>query len=224
MAPHAPVLSATMTVCRSCCRHCGASRKLLPGAVRLLQSRVQQHGCEAGTPQAAADALCDASREDQRHRCVLLLQWAAVFEGWDCRGATPLLLFYSLSAHALRRIALGAAEGIKAWLLYDATGSFARSSDATGITRLVQKAPKALAASLKQALHGMKALEGALMRRGQLLSVLIPSRYCCNNPGCGNMAGPSESFHLVRGRSCICGGCVGQQQRDAGMGHALAAR
>jgi hypothetical protein len=30
--------------------------------------------------------------------------------------------------------------------------------------------------------------------------------HCCNNPGCSNLAGPSE-LAIVSGKSCICGGC-----------------
>jgi hypothetical protein len=41
----------------------------------------------------------------------------------------------------------------------------------------------------------------------QLLMVVVPSRYCCNSLGCSSLACVSEGFALVRGSSCVCGGC-----------------
>jgi hypothetical protein len=42
---------------------------------------------------------------------------------------------------------------------------------------------------------------------GQLLSSL-PSRFHCNNCDCTSLSTVSEGFALVRGSSCVCGGCV----------------
>jgi hypothetical protein len=41
-----------------------------------------------------------------------------------------------------------------------------------------------------------------------LLCSLLPSRFCCNNPACSSLSTASESFMLVRGQSCVCGGCL----------------
>jgi hypothetical protein len=40
------------------------------------------------------------------------------------------------------------------------------------------------------------------------LAAVIPSSLCCNNLSCSNMASVSESFALVRGKGCVCGGCT----------------
>jgi hypothetical protein len=42
---------------------------------------------------------------------------------------------------------------------------------------------------------------------GTLLS-LLPSRFHCNNFDCTSLSTVSEGFALVRGSSCVCGGCV----------------
>ena len=39
---------------------------------------------------------------------------------------------------------------------------------------------------------------------GMLSSIAVP--HFCNNPGCGNVSGPTE-VQLVSGRSCVCAGC-----------------
>jgi hypothetical protein len=60
--------------------------------------------------------------------------------------------------------------------------------------------------AVKQALLDMSA---GLSRAGAALCAALPNRYFCNNPGCRNAAGVSAGFDLVRGASCVCGGCVG---------------
>jgi hypothetical protein len=35
----------------------------------------------------------------------------------------------------------------------------------------------------------------------------VPSRFGCNWPGCVRLEGVSESYGLVRGKACVCGGC-----------------
>jgi hypothetical protein len=35
----------------------------------------------------------------------------------------------------------------------------------------------------------------------------LPSRFCCGNKECTNLASLSECFALIRGRACVCGGC-----------------
>ena len=60
--------------------------------------------------------------------------------------------------------------------------------------------------AIKQALLDMSA---GLSRAGAALCAALPNRYFCNNPACRNAAGVSAGFDLVRGASCVCGGCVG---------------
>jgi hypothetical protein len=51
----------------------------------------------------------------------------------------------------------------------------------------------------------LKAVQEQLQAAARVLSCFaIP--HACNNPTCGNTAGPSEA-QLVGGRSCICVGC-----------------
>jgi len=38
----------------------------------------------------------------------------------------------------------------------------------------------------------------------------VPNRYGCNNPACTNLTTVSDAFALVRGKSCVCGGCLGR--------------
>jgi hypothetical protein len=45
-----------------------------------------------------------------------------------------------------------------------------------------------------------------LQETGVLLSSIAVPHFC-NNPGCDNLAGPSD-VQLVSGRSCLCAGCL----------------
>jgi hypothetical protein len=47
-----------------------------------------------------------------------------------------------------------------------------------------------------------------LIKLGVLLSALLPTRYCCNTPGCASWRTASEGFLLVRGKACVCAGCI----------------
>ena len=62
--------------------------------------------------------------------------------------------------------------------------------------------------AVKQALLDMSA---GLSRAGAALCAALPNRYFCNNQGCRNAAGVSAGFGLVRGKACVCGGCVGAE-------------
>jgi hypothetical protein len=51
----------------------------------------------------------------------------------------------------------------------------------------------------------LQAAQDQLQAASRVLACFaIP--HACNNPACGNLAGPSEA-QLVGGRSCICAGC-----------------
>jgi hypothetical protein len=54
-----------------------------------------------------------------------------------------------------------------------------------------------------------------LQEAGAQLCSLLSTRFCCNNPRCSNMATASEGFLLVRGKSCVCGGCLMGNRRHA---------
>ena len=50
---------------------------------------------------------------------------------------------------------------------------------------------------------------------GEALCAALPSSACCSNPRCANLSGVSAGFALVRGKGCVCGGCLGLQARGA---------
>jgi hypothetical protein len=54
----------------------------------------------------------------------------------------------------------------------------------------------------------MAAYAWCLDRTAALLCSLLPSRFCCNKPACSSLSTASEGFLLVRGQSCVCGGCL----------------
>jgi len=54
----------------------------------------------------------------------------------------------------------------------------------------------------------LDALSSAMLSASDILWAAIPSRYSCNNPTCLNVSGVSESFALLRGKACVCGGCL----------------
>jgi hypothetical protein len=54
--------------------------------------------------------------------------------------------------------------------------------------------------------HAVEQLAASLQQLGQVLTNLaVP--YCCNNPSCRTVSGPTEQS-TVGGRSCICAGCL----------------
>jgi hypothetical protein len=57
----------------------------------------------------------------------------------------------------------------------------------------------------------------ALSSAGNVLCMALPNRYFCNNAGCRNVEGFSAGFGLVRGRACVCRGCVAGAQSAAGV-------
>jgi hypothetical protein len=66
-----------------------------------------------------------------------------------------------------------------------------------GVALKLVPGPRPLLTGLAKWLHVM----------GTLLSSL-PSRFHCSNFDCASLSTVSEAFALVRGRSCVCGGCV----------------
>jgi hypothetical protein len=50
-----------------------------------------------------------------------------------------------------------------------------------------------------------------LIAAGELLCAAVPNRACCSNPKCTSLSGFSAGFALVRGKGCVCGGCLGLQ-------------
>jgi hypothetical protein len=61
----------------------------------------------------------------------------------------------------------------------------------------------------------VKKYAGDLQLLGEALCAQSPSRFCCNNPRCSNVATASEGFVLVRGNACACGGCLGGSRAPA---------
>lgn len=73
------------------------------------------------------------------------------------------------------------------------------------------------------------SLPALLIAAGEALCAAVPSSACCSNPRCNNLSGVSAGFALVRGKGCVCGGCLGLQVGGEAAvtsqgAHALAAR
>jgi hypothetical protein len=66
-------------------------------------------------------------------------------------------------------------------------------------------------------------LQQSLREAGQALCAAVSCSSCCSNPACTNLGTVSESFGLVRGRRCVCGGCLAEQPDSLGAEKALAA-
>jgi hypothetical protein len=74
-------------------------------------------------------------------------------------------------------------------------------------------APEAATASIL-------SLPTALVAAGEAMCAAVPSSTCCSNPRCTNLSGVSAGFALVRGKSCVCGGCLGLQARGEAVAQA----
>ena len=55
------------------------------------------------------------------------------------------------------------------------------------------------------------SLPTALVAAGEALCAAVPSSGCCSNHRSTNLGGVSVGFALVRGKGCVCGGCLGLQ-------------
>jgi len=53
----------------------------------------------------------------------------------------------------------------------------------------------------------VQLLAAALQAAARAMFAAVPNRYGCNNPACTNLTTVSDAFALVRGKSCVCGGC-----------------
>jgi len=62
----------------------------------------------------------------------------------------------------------------------------------------------------------VQLLAAALQAAAQAIFAAVPNRYGCNNPACFHLTTVSDAFALVRGKSCVCGGCL--SRLDAGEG------
>jgi hypothetical protein len=68
-----------------------------------------------------------------------------------------------------------------------------------------------------------------LLAAGEALCAAVPCSACCSSPRCTNLSGVSAGFALVRGKGCVCGGCLGMQAGEparavACQGRLMAAR
>jgi hypothetical protein len=55
----------------------------------------------------------------------------------------------------------------------------------------------------------VESLPDECVAAGEALCAAVPCSACCSNPRCTNMGGVSAGFALVRGKGCVCGGCLG---------------
>jgi len=63
-------------------------------------------------------------------------------------------------------------------------------------------------ASLRHLVPAVQTLARVLYTQGLRLCAASPSAFSCNNPLCRNLASVSKAFELVRGKGCVCGGCL----------------
>jgi hypothetical protein len=61
-------------------------------------------------------------------------------------------------------------------------------------------------------------LEESMQRIAGCICSQVPCRLCCANVSCTNLGSLSECFALVRGRTCVCGGCHAVRWVVAGGG------
>jgi hypothetical protein len=59
-------------------------------------------------------------------------------------------------------------------------------------------------------------LQQSLQQAGQALCAAARCSSCCCNPGCTNLTTVSECFALVRGRGCVCSGCLAEEVDSSG--------
>ena len=72
--------------------------------------------------------------------------------------------------------------------------------------------------------EALVTLQQSLQQAGEALCAAARCCSCCCNPGCTNLATVSECFALVRGRRCVCAGCLAAQEDTLGATHSPAAR
>jgi hypothetical protein len=61
----------------------------------------------------------------------------------------------------------------------------------------------------KAILAAFSGVAAALQAASSALAAAVPCSYTCNNNHCRNLSTVSEGFALVRGKGCVCGGCLG---------------
>jgi uncharacterized membrane protein YgcG len=61
----------------------------------------------------------------------------------------------------------------------------------------------------KAIVTALSGVAAALKAASSTLAAAVPCSYTCNNWGCRNLSTVSEGFALVRGKGCVCGGCLG---------------
>jgi hypothetical protein len=81
-------------------------------------------------------------------------------------------------------------------------------SEQQEMLQMVQRARDAATRLAEDLSSGIRDYACRLDKLGVLLSALLPTRYCCNNPGCVSWQTDSEGFLLVRGKACVCAGCI----------------
>jgi hypothetical protein len=121
-----------------------------------------------------------------------------------------------VACQVLQNHVLSAMEAVSAPQMTAAISHSLRAASTSGQQQQQQqqRQQQHISPAVKQALMNLSA---GLSWAGGLLCAALPNRYFCNNPGCRNVAGCSAGFGLVRGRACVCGGCVVGAQDAAGV-------
>jgi hypothetical protein len=90
-----------------------------------------------------------------------------------------------------------------------ASSCAATGSSSPGVPEAGSSASAAVAAAAPShagnAVLSWQQLGQQLVDFGEAFCAALPSRHCCNNPGCANLQRLSEA-QLVGGKACVCGG------------------
>jgi hypothetical protein len=198
--------------------------------VAMLQLAKQQGIASGSEPAqsgtAAAPAGVEISCQDPAAMWMLLLARGLIVAGqlmqqqWQLSRGSQQNAVELLPALLVAVVAFRWLQQLLPYLqLPDAAAAGEQTPSSSSSSRLKQKLMKQ-AAEVQRALaaHAVVAEQGLqdsqlqvlqqqlaqqLQEFGRALCYVLPSKYCCNNPGCSNLARLSE-VELVSGKGCVC--------------------
>jgi hypothetical protein len=147
-------------------------------ALEVLSKHAEQHaGSSSSSPQSTLMAALD--RHSQRLQNICAERMLGFLE------ATPLLEAWRAQQQQQHKAHKGSSKG---------KGRKGPASPA------LPQLPADAAAAVSRLVSNLKDV-------ADLICAGLPSRFCCNAPGCVNLSAVIEGFGLVRGPGCVCGGC-----------------
>jgi hypothetical protein len=204
---------------RSCQRTCAGPETFLGGATGGQASTLQQAmqdllHCVTSVNQtlqqrAAAAAATAAARDRVAHGCQ-----ASRHDSSDSTSASPTRDNLQEGTADTQRSGPDQQQQRKPadWLLGSIDSAQQACSALLGGMRAVL-APHLLARvggrERRQATAAAGKIASQCLAAGEALCAVVPYSACCNNTRCSSLDGVSASFALVRGKGCVCGGCLG---------------